>query len=343
MKKIKHKKLLIIGIIISLVITGLGINEIIIKHKNKVFINNITNIMKEEEMNLIVEINPSILLTVKNGTVIESKCLNDDCLELLSKMNYNYNDNLNNQKLDKVLNEFYNGAKENGYDTSNGITISSNSSSVEAYIKDIKEATFVHITLEEENAKLNKEKTDTLSKDEYNQKLLKELKNDEDYGEVYTCDIYESEVKCYITDFMREVMSVFGKNETTEYLAKLALNVYKLKRVLNKFDFKYETDDLAIKSIQLANGKSYDYTGEMVYAINGENNIEIDRIEILNCLYYSITRYGPTNEYGDEEIIEDKEFYIPLAKVDLLTKTYEKKDVIWIDRTNGSPTKHIGL
>ena len=109
MKKIKHKKLIIIGIIILLVITGLGINEIIIKHKNKVFINNITNIMKEEEINLIVEINPSISLTVKNGTVIESKCLNDDCLELLSKMNYNYNDNLNNQKLEKVLNEFYNG------------------------------------------------------------------------------------------------------------------------------------------------------------------------------------------------------------------------------------------
>ncbi len=123
MKKIKHKILLIIGIIILLVITGFGINEIIIKLKNKVFINNLKTIMKEEEMNLIVEINPSISLTVKNGTVIKSQCLNNDCVELLNKMNYNYNDNLNNQKLDKVLNEFYNGAKENGYDTSNGITV----------------------------------------------------------------------------------------------------------------------------------------------------------------------------------------------------------------------------
>ena len=342
MKKIKHKKLLIIGIIILLIILSIGIKELIINHKNKVFINNIKNIMNDEEINLIVEINPSISLTVKNETVIESKCLNDDCLELLNKMNYNYNDNLNNQKIDKVLNDFYNGAKENGYDTSNGMTVSSNSSSVEAYIKDIKEATFEHITLDEENAILNKEKTDNLSKDEYNQKLLSELKNDEDYGEVYTCDIYDGEVKCYITDYMSDIMKNFGKSDAID-LVRLELNVSKLKRILNKFDFRYETDNFSIKSIQLANGKTYDYVDKAVRVFNDFHNIEIDRFEIINCLTYSINKYGPPNEYGHKEVIEAKDFYIPFAKVDLLTKTYEKKDVIWVDNATELPTKHIGL
>lgn len=338
MRKTKHKILLIIGIIILLVIVGFGINEVIIKHKNKVFINNITNIMNEEEINVIVEINPSISLTVKNGTVIESKCLNNDCLELLNKMNYNYNDNLNNQKLDKVLNEFYNGAKENGYDTSNGITVSSNSSHVEAYIKDVKESTFVHITLEEENTKLDKEKADILSKDEYNQKLLNELKNDEDYGEVYTCDVYDGEVKCYITNFMSEIMKSFGKSDAID-LVRLELNVFKLKRVLNKFDFKYETENLAIKNIQLSNGKTYNYTDKVVTIINDFNNTEIDRIEIINCLTYSINKYGPADEYGSKLVIEEKNFYIPFAKVDLLTKTYRTDDVIWVDYTTDLPDR----
>lgn len=70
---------------------------------------------------------------------------------------------------------------------------------------------------------------------------------------------------------------------------------------------------------------------------------EIDRIEIINCLTYEINRYGTTNEYGAKDIIEDKDFYIPFAKVDLLTKTYEKKDVIWVDNTTEIPTEHIDL
>ena len=70
---------------------------------------------------------------------------------------------------------------------------------------------------------------------------------------------------------------------------------------------------------------------------------EIDRIEIINCLTYEINRYSTTNEYGAKDIIEDKDFYIPFAKVDLLTKTYEKKDVIWVDNTTEIPTEHIDL
>ncbi len=184
--------------------------------------------------------------------------------------------------------------------------------------------------------------TDNLSKDEYNQRLLNELKNDEDYGEVYTCGIYDGEVKCYITDFMSEIMKDFGKSDAID-LVRLELNVFKLKRVLNKFDFKYDTDNLAIKSVQLSNGKSYNYTDKAVTVINDFSNTEIDRIEIINCLTYEINRYGTTNEYGAKDVIEDKDFYIPFAKVDLLTKTYEKKDVIWVDNTTEIPTKHIGL
>ena len=225
-KKTKKRKILIIIITIILIaISSIFIYFKIQDYNTKKFIAKIDKIKQEEIINLIVDINPSILLKVKNNTVIDSKCLNKDCQELLNKMNYNYDDNINNQDVDKIINTIYNESKNYGYDTSNGINITSSSSSAEILVNDIKEASFKKINFEKESSILENNgyniKEEQLSKEEYNNEILKELKSDVDYGSLYTCDIYEGEVKCYITDFIDKIMNEFGKQSLIGKLAEL--------------------------------------------------------------------------------------------------------------------------
>ena len=344
MKKIKKKNYIKkILLIIFVIITILLINNIIKNIISKNILKDVKNIKSEEELILIVDINPSIALKIKNSIVIESSCLDQDCQDLLDKMKYNYDDNLNNQKVDKVLNEFYQGAKTHGYDTTNGITVSSSSSSVEALINDVKDITFKNITVEEENNTLNESnvvfKESELTKEEYNNQLLEKLKKDPDYGELYTCDIYGNEVKCYMVDFMSEIMSEFGESSILSKLATLEATALKFRSLLKKFDIKYELDEEEItKSITLNNGITFAYTDSYTRVINNENNEPIDTIYIVNCLFYEKYIESDTGE-----ILENKIYMLPFTKVDLLTQTYNKKDIIVIDETTDIPTVQYGI
>lgn len=340
MKKNYFKKILLIIFVIIIILL---INNIIKNIISKNILKDVKNIKNEEELILIVDINPSIALKIKNGTVIESFCLDQDCQDLLRQMKYNYDDNLNNQKVDKVLNEFYQGAKTYGYDTTNGITVSSSSSSVEILVNDVKNVSFKSITVEEENNTLNESniefKESELTKEEYNNKLLEKLKNDPDYGELFTCDIYDFEVKCYMIDFMAEIMDEFGKESILSKLATLEATVFKFRNLLQKFDIKYEVDQEQItKTITLGNGTKFDYTDSYEYVINNDNNEPIDNIYIVNCLFYEKYKESDT-----KEVLEDKIYLLPLTKVELLTKTYDKKDIILIDRTTVIPTVQYGI
>ena len=83
-----------------------------------------------------------------------------------------------------------------------------------------------------------------------------------------------------------------------------------------------------MKSITLANGINFDYTDKCVHVINNQNNETIASIDINNCL-----EYRKYTENSKREILEDKIYILPFTKVELLTKTYDKKDIIFIDKT----------
>lgn len=317
---------------ILICISAIFIRKGIIKYRNQKFISNINEVQENEIMNVIVSINPSIALVVKNDTIIESYCLNDDCTNLLNKININYDDDINNQKFDEFINYFYDNAKKNGYDTSNGISISSSSSNVEALVKNINNSTFEYITIDEEKELLENVSENinhyTISKEEYNLKLLEELKKDAEYDKTYYCYIENNEVKCYMKDFMAEILEKFGSDSLISELSRLTVVYERFTNLLDKFDFTFynSTDNYGEprKSITLNNGKSYIYGDIYNYAINGCNNELIDNVYV---------RYALFERNGAVTTI------IPFTKVNLLTKTYEKKDVIIIDASGECPTK----
>lgn len=248
--KLFKKFLIILLCFILIFISAIFIRKGIIKYRNQKFISNINEVQENEIMNVIVSINPSIALVVKNDTIIESYCLNDDCTNLLNKININYDDDINNQKFDKFINYFYDNAKKNGYDTSNGVSISSSSSKVEALVKNINNSTFEYITIDEEKELLENVSENinhyTISKEEYNLKLLEELKNDAEYDKTYYCYIENNEVKCYMKDFMAEILEKFGSDSLISELSRLTVVYDRFTNLLDKFDFTFTTQQICM-------------------------------------------------------------------------------------------------
>lgn len=306
-KSILKKIFLGILIIILLVIIVFVIRSIVLNIKDKEFNKKLNNLKAEEVISVIVEINPSFAFVVKNDTVIESYCLNEDCTALLEKMNINYDDDLNNQKLENVINKVYDGAKKHGYDTSNGIAVSSSSKKVEALVKNINDASFNYLTKEKEEDLL-KDTNIKINKEEYNKKLLEELKKDSDYDKTYTCKMENNEVKCYMLDFMIKFADIHSMADAS----RIYTDYDKFKRLLNRFDISYSFKNLGgepEKTITLANGQTLDY-GDECYDSNNPATMK----KVYYCLM------------GD---INNKSAVLSLLKVDLLSKTYDEKDVIY--------------
>lgn len=312
--KVKKKrgivKKIFLGIllIIVLVIVFFLLRSVILNFKDKRFTKNLSKIREEETIKVIVDINPSFAFVVKNDTVIESYCLNEDCVELLNKMNINYDDNLNNKKLEDVINNIYDGAKANGYNTDNGVKVSSSSPKVEALIKNVNDASFNYLTKEHEE-ELLKDKNIKIDKEEYNNKLLSELKKDSDYDKTYTCKIENDEVKCYMLDFMIKFKDI--KNPLTD-ITRVYTDYDKFKRLLDKFDISYSFVTIGgepDKTITLADGIPLGY-GDECYDSNNEATMK----KVYYCLM------------GD---INNRSAVVSFLNVDLLSKTYEEKDIIY--------------
>lgn len=344
-KKTKKRKILIIIITIILIaICSIFIYFKIQDYNTKKFISKIDKTKQEEIINLIVDINPSILLKVKNNTVIDSKCLNKDCEELLNKMNYNYDDNINNQNVDKIINTIYNESKNYGYDTSNGINITSSSSSAEILVNDIKEASFKKISFEEESSILENNgyniREEQLSKEEYNNKILSELRTDTDYESAYYCDIFNGEVKCYLKDFIGDAWKEFGNENIVFDLVNLEISVEKFKRVLDKFEIEYDLESaLSISKLKLKNGKTYYFQPNHSYPLNNGNN-EFTDYYFGSTIYYDVKVEGNANEYGHIPILEDKSYIIPITKLDLLNHSFNEEDIIIIDYNEQTITNY---
>ena len=229
-KNSKRNKAKILLIILMICVIIFLINMIITyinskkyeKNDNKV-ISAMQDISDEKIDYVFMEINPSLVLKIKNKKVLEVGCLNDDCLNI-------YNDiKVIGKNIDDTINDIYNLTKDKGFDTSKGVTIKTNSNIVieeKEYIK------VEYINNKKQDELLNNLKTDItiVENDNYYLKLWEELKKDADYGVFYECKMNENELECHIKKDIEIDLSGLDTyvNGTIPKLRGIA-------RVLNKF------------------------------------------------------------------------------------------------------------
>ena len=161
-KKGKLKKILLIILLIIVVpiIVFFGyrfISTKISKSNSEKFNNTLNELAKERIDYVFIEINPSLVLTVKDNKVEDISCLNDDCMTIYNELN------VKGKNINESIDTIYNKSKEKGFDVSNGVKIKT-SNNVNIEVKD-------HIIIEH---------IDSIKE----QELLKEVKNNEDIKNV---------------------------------------------------------------------------------------------------------------------------------------------------------------
>lgn len=225
-KHIFRKILFTLIVIISLYSSYRFINDKINEFKAQKFYNEIHDFSKERTDFVFVEINPHLLLDVKNNKVIKITCLNEDCKKI-------YNDlSLKNKNIDESIDIIYNVSKEKGFDTSNGVKIKTTGKI------EVKKKTYIQIEYISESTKneiisrVEEKKGNGTSNDRYYHKLWDKLKKDPDYGKLYSCDMGNEELECFLT--WKELSS------NANPVAK-EKKYREMKYVLEKFGIKTES------------------------------------------------------------------------------------------------------
>lgn len=256
-KKGKGKKIFIIILLIVFIPIILFFGYRFISNKlddmnTKKMSNTVKEISKDKIDYVFIEINPSFVLTIKENKVTDIACLNDDCVSI-------YNDiDVKGKSIGESIDNLYNLAKEKGYDTSNGVKVKT---TIEIDIKDKDYITveFINETTKNEllsNVK-NNEEIKNNSNDDYYARLWEELKKDKDYDKVYTCNMNDKELKCYIilqtginnnSDYnvkddtgLSYLQSIFNdsSNKIFNTLKKFNFNVKNNKVIINETEFGY--------------------------------------------------------------------------------------------------------
>lgn len=322
-RKIFRKIFLGIILLVLIVVLFLFINNLITNYKTNKLKDNI-NKTNEEISYVIVEINPKIVLEIINGKVSNTGCLNDDCKTIFNNIN------VNNKSLKDTIEILYNEAKENNIDVTNGVQVSS-SSNVREEIKDLTYVKVEIITSEEENKILsevidNNEIKNKLSKNEVSNNLLELYKKDKDYNKLYTCNIINNELKCYITEEFETVLTYEG--ETLKEIYEDFRNYQKLENLFDKFNIKYDKgkvegiDLKLINNVYVNNTKYYLFTGTTYTSTT---------VSMTGPLTEPITSsYNKAGivlkKNGDFEPFRYE--ILPFSKFDLVSKSYNEEDVV---------------
>ena len=265
-KKIIRKLLLGILLIILLLFIKSFINGFITDLKINKFRDNISNMEKEKISYVFIEINPSLVLTVKDNKVSDVACLNDDCIEIYKDID------VKGKSINEGIENLYNLSKEKGYDVSNGVKVKT-TDKIDIKNKDYISVEYIDNTTKNEllsNVKNNKE-IKNVNNDNYYINLWKELKKDEDYGKVYECNMNNEELECYIKkDF---VITTYDDSEKTEDMtiiarewAKLQVQLEKIAKVLKKFNIVVKDDGFIFNNpIAIININGVEYSSFEVY------------------------------------------------------------------------------
>lgn len=240
-KHIFRKILLGLLVIVLLLFIISRISNFITNIKINKFRDNISSIEKEKISYVFIEINPSLVLTMKNGKVSDVACLNDDCIEI-------YNDiDIKGKSIDESIDNLYNLSKEKGYDVSNGVKVKT-TDKIEVKEKEHISIEYIDNTTKNEllsNIK-NNEDIKNNNNDNYYANLWEELRKDEDYGIVYECNMNNEELECYIKkDFVISTHDG-SKNvvDATMVWSEMHNNLNRIYRVLKKFGINVKEDGL---------------------------------------------------------------------------------------------------
>lgn len=240
-KHIFRKILLGLLVIVLLLFIISMINNFITNIKINKFRDNISSIEKEKISYVFIEINPSLVLTMKDGKVSDVACLNDDCIEI-------YNDiDIKGKSIDESIDNLYNLSKEKGYDVSNGVKVKTTD---KIEVKEKKHISIEYIDNTTKNELLssikNNENIKNSNNDNYYVNLWEELKKDEDYGIVYECNISNEELECYIKKDIFPTNTEFNL-ETLKYVVLTQKDII---RVLDKFSIKYKVDSIKLGVVE---------------------------------------------------------------------------------------------
>lgn len=309
-KHVFRKMLLGLIIIILLLFIISMVNNFITNKKINKFRDNISSIEKEKISYVFIEINPSLVLTMKDGKVSDVACLNDDCIKI-------YNDiDVKGKSIDESIDSLYNLSKEKGYDTSNGVKVKiSNNVIIEN--KNYINIEYIDTTKEKEllDEIKNNEEIDNVNNDNYYSKLWGELKKDNDYGDVYTCNMNnKQELECYIileTGINKDSDYDMDTTEKYNLIQEIFTNsTNKIFNTLKKFNFDVRDNKIYINNIE--------FSYVPLFTLNNvpyKNVLTAQKIDVLDN---GVCDYGYAQYENGICQVKDGVYIVPLEKVNLV-------------------------
>jgi len=286
----------------------------------------------------IIEINPKIILELKNGKVINTGCLNDDCLLVFNDID------LNDLSLKEATEKLYNKAKDENIDVSNGVSVSSSNEKVENEVDELEYVKYKKIDRTEEKEEIKKVIDNDDIKEEKNENkisndILSAYKKDKDYGNLYKCEIADSSPVCYITESFAKKLS--SKNESIEEFMNALKQMRNLENILDKFEFDYEQGGVEglkqmIVNRVVVNGTSYPLFSGITYV---ETTITSNPNDIPNeekhSEYYEFGLTIYDSAWEEEPTSDFKIVFLPIEKIELVSKTYNEQDLLILTVENG--------
>lgn len=335
--KILSKIFLIILALLVIILSYYFLSSSLMKYNNNKLQEEVEKVTSEITY-VIIEINPKIILELKDRKVINTGCLNEDCLLVF------YDVDLKDSSLKEATEKLYNKAKEKNIDVSNGVSVSSSNQKVEKEVNELDYVKYNKIDKNEEKEEIknvidNKEIKEEKNKNEISNDILAIYKKDKDYENLYECKVVNSEPVCYITRAFAERLSYEG--DTIEGFMNSLNEMRNLENILDKFEFDYErggveglnqtiVNRIAVSGTSYPLFYSYSLSSNIISASPDENNEALEK-------YSEYTDFGITI-YNSHWYLDAEQFKIivlPIEKIELISRTYEEKDLVIITEVDG--------
>lgn len=314
------KSFLVLALVILIFFGYYFANKKLEQAKSRKIGSEVTEIKKDKVDYVFVEINPSFVLTIKDGSVEDVACLNDDCIAIYSEID------VKGQDINSSIDSLYSLSSIKGYDISGGVKVKTTG---DVSIEDKDYITFEYITEDTKDELLTSLKNNDSIKennnDNYYATLWDKLKTDSDYGEVYFCNMDKEELKCNFTE--KFILSFLVDQE------QLALNYLGWKQQVNRYYNTLDKFDVNHKMIDgldyiLINNKEYYPVSGVVR--NGE--LIISNVLLRETMYegqksFSISTYNECIQIRSEEYIELKDFNL-LNPNNAKVQTYIPQDIV---------------
>ncbi len=305
-KRKKHifRKILLVLIVICVIFFGFRFINKKLDEANARKVNNDINKLADSKFDYVfVEINPYLLLSMRNGKVHAVTCLNQDCYKIYNELR------LEEKNINESIDTIYNVSKEKGFDVSNGVKVKATGN---VKIEEKSHITVEHISESKKDeiiSSIKDIKIENTSNEDYYSKLWASLKKDKDYDKTYTCSMNNKELECYfIIDAIRppEIKPDISAPATVlEFIDKRN----EVANTFKKFNIHYTNEDILKVYI---NNKEYEYA----------ESVEIGSEEVGVSMSYSQTT-------SDDGTVISESYDIPETNQNLKKKKFNLQIAIY--------------